>query len=154
LLDRLLPNPQQLGRYERDTLSFLYRTAASSLLEAGMKHKQAQPWLRRAAHISAPSVGVLFEEEGDPEPQGPGKKPASSASSLYPCDGESLALGGRWGEAATCWSQVASLELGYGGRSAASRALHLMGVSLHRFGDAVNSARAMKAAFRLSEKTR
>lgn len=92
-------------------------------------------------------MGVLFEEEGDSKSREGATK---LASTLYSCDGESLALGGRWGEAAKCWSLVASLELSRGGRRAASKALHLMGVSLHRFGDAVDSARAMKAAFRLS----
>lgn len=167
---RWLASPEKLSPYERNALSFLYKTASSSLLRSGAPHDLARPWLRRAAHISAPSVRILFEEEGD----------AAGTPHGGACDVEGLAGEGRCRDALGCVVRSMGLqgEVAGGGvphrdevgalqgdsgaqgqdrRGAAAwrgegslqEVLHRMGTLLGRSGDHANSMRALRAAYRL-----
>mmetsp|Transcript_29693 Transcript_29693/g.58071 ORF Transcript_29693/g.58071 Transcript_29693/m.58071 type:complete len:237 (-) Transcript_29693:1281-1991(-) len=152
--ERWLARPEQLSPRQRMTLSFLYTTAAATTLRAGAPQPQVRQWQRRAAHISAPSVRILFDEEGAAPPEVP---PAAATPSVS-CDRDALMREERWSESVACCATAVSAWAGeafaaWSHNSQASRAFHAMGTSLYRLNDDANSLRALHAAFRLSRQS-
>mmetsp|Transcript_17499 Transcript_17499/g.42181 ORF Transcript_17499/g.42181 Transcript_17499/m.42181 type:complete len:232 (-) Transcript_17499:1341-2036(-) len=143
--ERWLQRPEKLLVRQKKILSFLYTTAAGAMLRAGVPQAQLRQWQRRAAHISAPSVSILFDEEGA------AANPRPAVVQSVTCDGNVLMREGRWSESVACFAEVVwAWARGSGSsRLEASEALHAMGTSLYRLKDDANSLRALHAAFRL-----